>query len=42
MAWWQLFLIGVAAVAVGRVVGEILWAISLALMETVVERYKKK
>lgn len=42
MTWWQLFLVGLVAVAVGRVAGEILWAVTLALMETVVERYKKK
>jgi hypothetical protein len=41
MTWWGLLLIGVAAVAGGRVAGEILWAITLALMETIVERFKK-
>lgn len=41
IAWWGLLLIGVAAVAVGRVAGEILWAVVLALMESVVERFKK-
>lgn len=41
IVWWGLLLIGVAAVAVGRVAGELLWAMTLALMETIVERFKK-